>query len=71
MALPFEVPRELFPVEHQFVTLNEARISTTSTRNRNKLSFCCMETFTNAGRSYVQQGGHPFACLRNSKTHLP
>ncbi len=26
MALPFEVPRELFPVEHRFVTLNGARI---------------------------------------------
>jgi len=26
MALPFEVPRELFPVEHRFVILNGARI---------------------------------------------
>src|SRR5262249_6950546 len=26
IALPFEVPRELFPVEHRFVTLNGARI---------------------------------------------
>lgn len=26
MALPFEVPRELFPVEHRIVTLNGAHI---------------------------------------------